>query len=393
MYGEYLKCLTILYMKQLYLFLFLLFAANVNAQLRVDSIGQVSVMRSTLLPNIMLGVGPQYANVFNSMNVGVHSYISNRNTFNLALMGAAELSTSTTSNRGCGVYGSASNYANGYNYGVFGILKGSNNGAGVFGSANNSYPWGCDTGGKYAGFFYGDVYVTNQITAASYLSLSDMRLKENVELLAEKESDENTLDRLLSLNVISFNYKCEQGLNNEGVDPAWLTAQDDEYINSKLRHFGFSAQELQTVYPELVCEGQDGYLRVNYVELVPLLIRSIQELKKELDEVKGNGKTISRSVNSQSNTLNATTTGNILYQNTPNPYNGRTIIRFQLVDDAKDASICVFDMNGKMLKKIPVSLEMDSISVDGSEFGEGMYLYSLIVNGQVIDTKRMVITM
>lgn len=118
-------------MKQLSLFLFLLFAANINAQLRVDSIGQVSVMRSTLLPNIMLGVGPQYANVFNSMNVGVHSYISNDNTFNLAVLGSADLSTNTTSNRGCGVYGSASNYANGYNYGVFGILKGNNNGAGI----------------------------------------------------------------------------------------------------------------------------------------------------------------------------------------------------------------------------------------------------------------------
>ena len=62
-------------MKKLCLFLFLLFAANVNAQLRVDSIGQVSVKRSTNLPNIMLGVGPQYANAFTSMNLGIHSYV------------------------------------------------------------------------------------------------------------------------------------------------------------------------------------------------------------------------------------------------------------------------------------------------------------------------------
>lgn len=378
-------------MKKLCLFLFLLFAANVNAQLRVDSIGQVSVKRSTNLPNIMLGVGPQYANAFTSMNLGIHSYVSNQNTFNIAVMGAAELSSPALTNRGCGVYGSASNFSNGYNYGVFGIIKGSNNGAGVFGSANNSYPWGYDTGGKYAGFFYGDVYVTNQMTAASYLNISDMRLKENVERLAENESNEKTLDRILDMNVISFNYKRNPRTDNEGVDSAWLSdTKEDTY--SAHRHYGFSAQELQTIYPELVYEGQDGYLRVNYVELVPLLIRSIQELKQELDEVKGSNKSFTRSATNQSNDFSTTATGNVLYQNTPNPYKERTFIRFKLAEKTQDASICIFDMTGKMLKKMPVSAEMNSVSISGAELGEGMFLYSLIANGQVIDTKRMVIT-
>ena len=42
----------------------------------------------------------------------------------------------------------------------------------------------------------------------------------------------------------------------------------------------------------MVIEGQDGYLGVNYVELVPILIRSIQELKQELDDVKDGGRGI-----------------------------------------------------------------------------------------------------
>ena len=57
----------------------------------------------------------------------------------------------------------------------------------------------------------------------------------------------------------------------------------------------------------------------------------------------------------------------------------------------QDASICVFDMNGRMLKKSPISSGMDSVSISGNELGEGMFLYSLIVNGQEIDTKKMVI--
>lgn len=31
--------------------------------------------------------------------------------------------------------------------------------------------------------------------------------------------------------------------------------------------------------------GKDGYFSVNYLEMVPLVIRSIQELKQELDEL------------------------------------------------------------------------------------------------------------
>ena len=79
-------------------------------------------------------------------------------------------------------------------------------------------------------------------------------------------------------------------------------------------------------------------------------------------------------------------------QNTPNPFREKTVIRFKLSDDAKDASICIFDMSGKLLKKLPVSKGMESVSVNGYELGEGMFLYSLVVNGREIDTKRMILS-
>ena len=60
------------------------------------------------------------------------------------------------------------------------------------------------------------------------------------------------------------------------------------------RHFGLSAKELEKVYPNLVLKGQDGYQYINYTELVPILIRSIQELKAELDEVKSKDTEVKR---------------------------------------------------------------------------------------------------
>jgi hypothetical protein len=42
---------------------------------------------------------------------------------------------------------------------------------------------------------------------------------------------------------------------------------------------GVIAQEIQAVYPELVREGGNGFLSVDYPKLTAVLIESIKELK------------------------------------------------------------------------------------------------------------------
>ncbi|MBP8945789.1 MAG: tail fiber domain-containing protein [Paludibacteraceae bacterium] len=54
----------------------------------------------------------------------------------------------------------------------------------------------------------------------------------------------------------------------------------------KKKHYGVIAQELQQIYPELVYEDADGYLSVDYIGLVPLLIQSVKELKSEIETLK-----------------------------------------------------------------------------------------------------------
>ena len=49
-------------------------------------------------------------------------------------------------------------------------------------------------------------------------------------------------------------------------------------------------------------------------------------------------------------------------------------------------------MTDKAIGKLPVSSGMESVSIGGNELGEGMFLFSLVVNGQEIDTKRMIIS-
>ena len=246
----------------------------------------------------------------------------------------------------------------------------------------------------------GPVYVTGNMTVPNMFTATDSRLSENLVSLGERDNGgKATLENVLNMNVVEYNLKSQ--LSEEMPDIIapekaeeirtsyeFLKKKDEEMVSR--RHFGVDAKELQKVYPDLVLEGQDGYLSVNYSELVPLLIRSIQALKQELDEVKSKSNARKRAATGIDPSLAAS--GNILYQNTPNPFKEQTVIRFKLAENTQDASICIFDMKGKLIKKLPISSGMESVSIGGYELGEGMFLYSLIVNGQEIDTKKMVIT-
>ena len=160
--------------------------------------------------------------------------------------------------------------------------------------------------------------------------------------------------------------------------------------------------QLSTVassFPNLVKTDGQGYQFVDYVELIPLLVKAIQELSAQVEELSGRslGEPISmmpsRSEGTASTADNDAIKGKPrLYQNTPNPFTAQTEIRFSLPDDAKNAYIYIFDMTGKMQKQIPVDPSMQSVTVAGYELQAGIYLYSLVVGGQEIDTKRMILS-
>jgi hypothetical protein len=52
--------------------------------------------------------------------------------------------------------------------------------------------------------------------------------------------------------------------------------------------YGVIAQEVQKEFPEMVLSGSDGYLRVDYIQLIPVMIEAIRELKEEIDQLKLN---------------------------------------------------------------------------------------------------------
>lgn len=344
---------------------------SVFSQLKVNSDG-----------NTLVGTKVSSTSVTPQLEIGK----SASSGYNVGLLSCAKMTQS--SGYTCGIYGVGGSA--GQNYGVVGAISNSTTGVGVFGSASAFNAFGVS--GLYAGYFYGPVYVYGTLTANNIVQQSDIRLKENISPLSQREN--RVLDQVLNMNVIEYNYKKENPSINLPDTVSAEKAAKSAKITLNKKHIGLIAQELQKQFPELVDEGQDGYLGINYIELVPVLIRSIQELNEKVEQLEEKNLSYARTRSSAGNETNTSIKDarNILYQNNPNPFKAQTTIRFSLADNVQDASICIFDLSGKMLKKYPVSSGMESVSVTGYELGEGMFLYSLIVNGQEIDTKKMIIS-
>lgn len=100
----------------------------------------------------------------------------------------------------------------------------------------------------------------------SWVDTSDIRIKENITPVT------SGLDKLTQLNPVMFSYKKDA-----------LTTPNK---------YGLIAQELELVIPEVVAknegliEGIDELRSVAYTNLIPVLIKAIQELKAEIDTLK-----------------------------------------------------------------------------------------------------------
>lgn len=367
----------------------LLTASSVTfAQFKIDSSGNAILGTSTApQTSAKFTIGTEFATYSQArMGLNVNTMTTEQSTQNVGVNSVVD-GTGPTNGVSIGVRGMATGGYQDMNFGVLGSITGPYTyGAGVFGAINN-YD-GISVNGRYAGYFVGPVKATEFITIRGVFMPSDERQNENILSISRGDAHpSSTLNNLLSMNVVEYNHKA-QNTERGNTETSMGSAAGDETDNT--RHFGLLAQELGEIYPNLVVEGQDKTLSVNYLELIPILIRAIQELKAELDAVKGID--TERRAPSITGVSAAKSDANLLYQNTPNPFKEQTIIRFSLADDVQEASICIFDMTGKTIKKLPISSGMDSVSIGGYELGEGMFLYSLIVNGQVIDTKRMVIS-
>ena len=253
---------------------------------------------------------------------------------------------------------------------------------GVYGSTASSLPttW---AGGNYAGYFNGTTQVVGTLYCTSLSQTSDIRTKNNILYLGD-----NALKKVMQLRPISFYYNQDEKLFNP---------EDTHNPAAKQMHYGFVAQELQEVIPDIVYLGQDSILSINYVELIPLLVQTVQNQEARIDDLERTIATLTSqaSANKASRKINNDdiSTQYVLYQNTPNPFSQDTRIAYELPLGTHDAKLYIYDANGIQLESYQISeFGSSSITISGGHLPAGMYLYSLIADEQVIDTKRMILT-
>lgn len=234
---------------------------------------------------------------------------------------------------------------------------------------------------------------------------SDKRLKENI------ESYSNVLPKIRKINTYTYNY-------NDNYFKDFTIEQKQK---AQRKEFGFISQELNEIFPELVFQSDSGIMSIDYISMVPILTTAIKEQQniidaqslkiKELDDrltkIEGNSnskgtlkstpKTSTDTIQSNKSievTNNLTDlTNTFLYQNNPNLFSERTEIKYFINESVKTSLIMIFDMQGVLKKQIAINAKgIGSVIIEGSDLRAGMYIYTLVCDGQEIDTKRMILT-
>jgi hypothetical protein len=130
-----------------------------------------------------------------------------------------------------------------------------------------------------------DIVDAGDITCSSLTETSDIRLKKNISPL------QYGLKELLKLKPIQYQFKKrKKKVNQERRAKKTLKTNNNtlvEKMNEK--HLGFSAQDVYKIMPELT-KNADGVseetARLYPTQIIPVLVKAIQELSAEVQELK-----------------------------------------------------------------------------------------------------------
>ncbi len=179
--------------------------------------------------------------------------------------------------------------------------------------------------------------------------------------------------------------------NNPNVLPEALEGLLKDLEKDKV--VGMYAEELEEVLPEAVRHDAEGNMAVNYSAIVPVLIEAFKEQQRTIESLQNQIAELELEDRGTFGIGEQELSSNVLYQNVPNPTNSSTSIDCYLDSRVSKAVIAVYDLNGLQLKEYPVYYQgKNTITIEANELKPGIYMYSLLVEGKLIDTKRMVIT-
>lgn len=343
--------------------------------------------------------GGEFSATFSDVCYGVKAFANYSNTYSYGVNSEALggdysygvfASATGSAILNCGVNGTAINSATTDNIGVRGEAQYGALTYGVYGKASgNPTPACSNTSCNQAGVYSnGDMF-----TMGTMYQTSDVTLKTNL----------NPLDSIAYLlnqiNVKTFEF--------DSVNYPMLTLP-------KGVQYGLIAQELEQVLPEFVktftepatydSTGQVitnpvSFKSVSYVNFVPLLLAGFKEQQNRITLLENQLAALipitpvinpTPASNHQKVTL-SNINSIILNQNDPNPFIESTRITFQIPDEVRDAKIIFTSSTGSIINTVIINERgAGELEVYSSELSKGLYTYTLVCDGKVISSKKMV---
>lgn len=223
-------------------------------------------------------------------------------------------------------------------------------------------------------------------------------------------------DRRLKKDIRDYDLGLKEILE---IRPVFYTYNGKALTDDSREFVGVIAQEYQEIAPADVTEVSitdeykdlnETYLGVNDAAIKYMLVNAVQEqqeiineqskalknqqqdidaLKAEMERLKGmlNNEKRNSSVGDVVNPNKAS-----LEQNTPNPFSKETNIQYFIPEQSKRASIKVYNLAGFEIQSFSIdSFGNGTMTLDLSTFQAGMYVYALLVDGHLIDSKKMIL--
>ena len=373
--------------------------------------------------NQAFGYKAMRANTTGQQNtaVGYECLTSNTGAHNNAAFGMYTMRLNTTGgdNAAFGCVALSNNTSGGHNT-AFGTLALNNNGTGsyntglgrgadVTGTFNNATALGSAAAVNASDrVFLGDANVINNNvwSYGTYNTVSDGRFKTNV-----SEADVKGLDFIKLLRPVVYNFEAKKATEyvtkNMSEESKKLMLDKDFSKATEVRQSGFIAQEVADAAQKSGYnfnavhspESDVDTYGLAYGQFVVPLVKAVQEQQvmieaqqKQLNEQKALIDALLKSGSATGIGSNGTAAGFSMDQNVPNPFSHETTIKYTVTNDTKTAVLNVYDLSGKQISSFPLTEKgTSSITITSDKLAAGIYIYSVVADGKIVDTKRMVV--
>lgn len=248
-------------------------------------------------------------------------------------------------------------------------------------------------------------------------TLSDASLKTNVEDLT------NSLDKVLAMR---------------GVKHAWDYTNYPEMNFDSANHVGFIAQEINAIDADLTFTDANGFMHVSYDKTAPIMAEAISELNVKIESkdsiidaqqnqindlnsrlsqlesclsallptlcnmnqqaIQQNSEQTQQAIQNQlqnkvqSELKISLSNANslILTQNVPNPFAESTVIEYVVPATVAKAQIHFYNSEGKIINSVDIIERGNGkLTVFANDLSSGIYTYTLVADGKIVATKKM----